>query len=257
MSLQPNAYPILEHDPTRRALLEPQELVPRLDLPKRCVLSFFGDRVRRLAEQGRARQVCEKRSEMGTHPVYVISHQGEELVLMQPGISAPFAAAFLEELIARGCEKFIVCGGAGVLDRQIVCGHLLVPDSALRDEGTSYHYLPPSREVAANPQAVAAIESVLAEHDLPYLRVKTWTTDAFYRETPARIAARRAEGCLCVEMEAAALFAVAQFRGVLLGQLLYGGDDVSGSAWDSREWYRRHDLREQMIWLAAEACLRL
>ena len=57
MSLQPNAYPILEHDPTRRALLEPQELVPRMDLPERCVLSFFGDQVRRLAEAGHARQV--------------------------------------------------------------------------------------------------------------------------------------------------------------------------------------------------------
>jgi len=257
MSLQPNPYPILEHDPTRRALMEPQELVPRMDLPERCVLCFFGDQVRRLAEEGHARQVCEQRSEMGSHPVYVFSYQGEELALMQPGISAPFAAALLEELIARGCSKFIVCGGAGVLDRQIVCGHLLVPDSALRDEGTSYHYLPPSREVAANPLAVAAIESVLAEHELPYLRVKTWTTDAFYRETTARIAARRAEGCLCVEMKAAALFAVAQFRGVPLGQLLYGGDDVSGEVWDSRKWQHRHNVREQMIWLSAKACLRL
>ncbi len=257
MSLQSNLYPILEHDPTRRALLEPQELVPRIDLPERCVLCFFGDQVRRLAEAGQARQVCEQRSEMGPHPVYVISHQGEQITLMQPGMSAPFAAALLEELIARGCSKFIVCGGAGVLDQQIVCGHLLVPDSALRDEGTSYHYVPPSREVAANPLAVAAIESVLTEQDLPYLRVKTWTTDAFYRETLARIAARRAEGCLCVEMEAAALFAVAQFRGVPLGQLLYGGDDVSGKVWDSRGWQHRHDVREQMIWLAAEACLRL
>ena len=78
---------------------------------------------------------------------------------------------------------------------------------------------------------------------------------SFYRETAARIARRRAEGCLTVEMEAAAFFAVAQFRGVTFGQLLYGGDDVSGEAWDSRAWQSRVSIRERLFWLAAEACL--
>jgi uridine phosphorylase len=86
---------------------------------------------------------------------------------------------------------------------------------------------------------------------------KTWTTDAIYRETPARIARRRAEGCITVEMEAAAFFAVAQFRGVTFGQILYGGDDVSGDLWDDRDWDRQTSTREKLFWLAAEACLRL
>jgi uridine phosphorylase len=86
---------------------------------------------------------------------------------------------------------------------------------------------------------------------------KTWTTDAPYRETPARIAARRSEGCIAVEMEAASLLAVAQFRGVVLGQVLYGGDDLSGGEWDDRSWQSRRDVREQLFWLAAEACLGL
>jgi purine-nucleoside phosphorylase len=90
-----------------------------------------------------------------------------------------------------------------------------------------------------------------------YLVGKTWTTDAIYRETPTKIAQRRAEGCITVEMEAAAFFAVAQFRGVRFGQLLYGGDDVSGAAWDNREWHQRADTREKLFWLAAEAVLRL
>jgi uridine phosphorylase len=68
---------------------------------------------------------------------------------------------------------------------------------------------------------------------------------------------RRSEGCLTVEMEAAAFFAVAKFRGVTFGQILYGGDDVSGCDWDGRKWQGRRDIREALFRLAAEACLLL
>jgi uridine phosphorylase len=82
-------------------------------------------------------------------------------------------------------------------------------------------------------------------------------TDAPYRETSAKVAARKSEGCLTVEMEAASLIAVAQFRDVILGQVLYGGDDLSGEAWDHRDWASRPDVRQNLFWLAAEACLSL
>ena len=75
-----------------------------------------------------------------------------------------------------------------------------------------------------------------------------------FRETRARMLARRREGCLTVEMEAAAFFAVAQFRRVQFGQILYGGDDLGGDAWDHRNW-NRHQIRERLFTLAAEACL--
>jgi len=163
----------------------------------------------------------------------------------------------LEEVIARGGRKFIACGGAGVLDGGIICGRVVIPTSAVRDEGTSYHYLPPGREVAASPEGVAALERTLEAHNVDYLIGKTWTTDGIYRETRAKVERRRREGCLTVEMEAAAFFAVAQFRGVLFAQLLYGGDDVSGEHWDSRQWDKQSSVREKLFWLAAEACLKL
>ena len=95
------------------------------------------------------------------------------------------------------------------------------------------------------------------KRQVPYVVGKTWTTDAFFRETPAKVALRKGEGCLTVEMEAAAFFAVAQFRGVPFGQILYGGDDVSGDDWDHRGWTSHPTLRERLFWLAAEACLTL
>jgi len=250
-------YPILEFDPTATAVIEPSRCIQPQDMPEHCVICFFREAIARLKRRGQAREIAAMHSEMGKHPIYELSVQGRRLALFQGGVGAPLAAGMLEEAIALGCHKFVVCGGAGVLDRQIAVGHLLVPTSAVRDEGTSYHYLPPGREVAVHPAALAAVERVLQAHGVPYLRAKTWTTDAFYRETPAKVALRKSDGCLSVEMEAAALMAVAQFRGVPLAAILYGGDDVSGIDWDGRHWQSRRSVRENLFWLAAEACLQL
>ncbi len=247
-------YPILEYDSTPEAFIEPGQVIDRLEhLPEHCVLCFFADVIRDVCVE----TVHHLGSEIGENPIYVIEHEGQRLAVVHPGVGAPLAAAFLEELIALGSRKFIACGGSGVLNRELAVGHLVVPTSAVRDEGTSYHYLPPSREVAASSAGIEAIRQTLDAHAVPYVTGKTWTTDAIYRETPAKIARRRDEGCLTVEMEAAAFFAVAQFRGVTFGQILYGGDDLSGAVWDHRDWHLRKSTRETLFWLAAEACLRL
>jgi uridine phosphorylase len=250
-------YPILEYDPAPEAIYSPQHhIVKSAEVPERCVLCFFHDVIAALRERGAAVPVATLGSELGPNPVYRIEVAGEAVALVHPGVGAPMAAFFLEELIALGCTTFVACGGAGVLDREIAVGHLVVPTSAVRDEGTSYHYLPPGREVAPDAAALAAIERTLSRHGVAHHRAKTWTTDGLYRETIARVQRRRAEGCATVEMEAAALFAVAKYRGVLLAQVLYGGDDVSGLGdWDHRGWDRQGDLREALCWLAAEAAV--
>lgn len=252
-----DTFPILEFDPNREAMLEPHKLVKRIDIAERCVVCFFQDVLNMLIGEGRLRQRICLRSEIGDHPVYEMEHNGQPLAVFHPGVGAPLAAGLLEEVIALGCTTFVACGGAGGLNRDLTLGHIVVPNSAVRDEGTSYHYLPPGREVAADPEIVAAIEATLSERGYPYVVAKTWTTDAIYRETSAKIQARRAEGCVTVEMESATFFAVAQFRGVRFGQLLYAGDDLSGDVWDGREWTTQASTREQLFWLAAEACLRV
>jgi uridine phosphorylase len=251
------AFPILEFDPTREAIIEPGRVIKQIDIPRHCVLCFFQDVIAKVAQERQARVVTHLGSEVGLNPVYEMVVDGRRLAFAHPGVGAPFAAAVLEELIAMGCERFVACGGAGVLNREIAVGHVVAPNAAVRDEGTSYHYLPPSREVQASATALAAIEQTLARHQVSYVVGKTWTNDGFYRETAGKIQRRRAEGCLTVEMETAAFFAVAQFRCVEFGQLLYGGDDVSGAEWDSRHWDKRASVREKLFWFAAEACLML
>jgi uridine phosphorylase len=248
-------YPILEHDPAPEAIIEPRRVLKPIDIPECCVLCFFQDVITTICDQDS--HIHHLASEIGQNPVYRLLYDDKELAVMHPGVGAPLAAAFLEEAIALGCRKFVACGGCGVLDSEIAVGHVVIPSTAVRDEGTSYHYLPPSREVYASQEGIAALETVLKRHHLPYVIGKTWTTDAVYRETRAKMERRKAEGCITVEMEAAAFFAVAQFRGVTFAQILYGGDDLSGDEWDNRGWMGRTSTREKLFWLAAEACLSL
>lgn len=253
------SYPILEYDHAPDAVIEPSRIIARSEtMPERCVLCFFQDVLDAAFAGEDKRIITTLVSEIGKNPVYLLQRDDTSIAVVHPGVGAPLSAAFLEELIALGCRKFIACGGAGVLDSQIMVGHVVVPTSAVRDEGTSYHYLPPGREVTPDAAAVAAIESALLHHHVPYLRGKTWTTDAIYRETRDKVMARKAEGCLTVEMEAAAFFAVAQFRNVQFGQLLYGGDDLGGDAWDHRDWVSEQlDARQKLFLLALEAVTRL
>jgi len=248
-------YPFLEFDPTWEAVIDPSKVIKKLDIAEHCVICFFRDVITKIVEKHNAKLVHVFKTEIGEHRIYEIEYQGKRVAFFQPCMGAPLAGGFLDEVIAYGCKKFVVCGGAGVLDSDIPVGHVVVPDRALRDEGTSYHYLPPSRTVSANPEVVKIIEEVLKRHNVPYVKGMTWTTDGYYRETPEKVKLRKEEGCIVVEMEAAAFFAVAQFRGVPLGQILYGGDDVGSEEWDSRDWYSQTTVREKLFWLAAEACI--
>lgn len=248
-------YPILEHDFTTEAKIEPARIIAPGDVPEHCLISFFREVNEKVIDEKQARIAVPNGWEDGEHPIYEIEHRGRRLAFFHPGVGAPLAAGLLEEAIAFGCRKFIVCGGCGVLEKELTVGRLILVESAVRDEGVSYHYLQPGREIKAQPQALAALRSTLAAAGIPFVTGKTWTTDAPYRETQAMIDARRAEGCLTVEMEAASLMAVARFRNVLLGQILYAGDDLSGDAWDQRSWQSRQEVRASLFWLAADACL--
>ncbi len=251
------SYPLLEHDYNTEAKLEPSRIIKPRDVPEHCVISFFREVNEKVASEKQAKVAVPNRWEDGEHPLYEIEHRGRRLAFFHPGVGAPLAAGLLEEAIAFGCRKFVVVGGAGVLVKGLTVGKLILVESAVRDEGLSYHYLQPGREIAAQPQALSSLRAALERRGLPFVSGKTWTTDAPYRETQAMIDARRAEGCLTVEMEAASLMAVAQFRKVLLGQILYAGDDLSGENWDKRGWQSRKEVRESLFWLAADACLEL
>jgi len=229
---------LLEFDPERKALIEPGEMYGKRPnaIPRIAVLCFFAEVIEELAAADGAEVISALNAAHGSHKVYAVERHGERIAVFHPGVGAPLCAGFLEEAIALGAQVVVACGGAGAVSPELTMGQIVIPTSAVRDEGTSFHYLPPGRVVDADPEGVAAAVRVLERNGVPHVLGKTWTTDGLYRETPTRIATRRAEGCLTVEMEAAAFFAVAQFRGIRFAQLLYAGDDVSSETWDDRDW---------------------
>ena len=252
-----NAFPILHYDPEVNALLNPSDTCKDIQLPKHVVMCFFRDVIGKIVEEHQAKMVFFNKTEASDHPFYVFEHQGKKIAFFVPGVGAPLSAGLMEEAIQMGGRHFIAVGGCGVLDADIDTGQVLVPSRAIRGEGTSYHYLPATAEIAMNYRAQLAIEMTLKKHEIPFHEVKTWTTDAFYRETPAKVALYREQGASIVEMEAAAFMAVAEFRNVEFGQIVYGGDLVHPDGWDKRAWHSKTDVREKLFWLAVEACLAL
>jgi uridine phosphorylase len=180
-------------------------------MPAVCVLDPDGDMVRQLRSDGRARAdplwACYHTE------LYRVSAEGTELGLIGCAVGAPFAVLVAEELFACGCRLLISMTSAGQLAERGPPPYFVLIDKALRDEGTSYHYLPAAEFSHADPALLSLLEGAFSDLPVPVLRGATWTTDAPFRETAEAIAAMQARGLMAVEMEAAALYAFAAARG--------------------------------------------
>ena len=136
-------------------------------------------------------------------------------------------------------------GTCGVLERSIDDCSIIIPQSAVRDEGTSYHYAPASDEISVNKKYNKDFIEILDEFSCSYTQGKVWTTDAFYRETPDKMKARKEHGCICVDMECSAVAAVAEFREKEVFQFFYAADNLDADEWDMRSLDNRDKLDEK------------
>ena len=250
--------PLLEDDLDSPGVFTAARVVARgVDMPATAVLCWFHEVVAALADRPGARRLTDLVSENGRSTVWEVEHRGARLAVVNPGVGAPMAAIALEEMVALGARRVVACGGAGALLPDLVLGHAVVVESAVRDEGTSFQYLPPDRVVDADPDVVATLVSTLTDAGVAHLVGRSWTTDALFRETRARTDRRVAEGCVTVEMEASALIAVARRLGVPYGHLLMAGDSLAGDDWDHRGWTTAGDARTALFEVALDAALRL
>lgn len=238
---------LLEFDENRAAKVRPEyfDTVPK-GLPERCVVAFSKTSVETIARKYGAVRISEINSCTCTLPIYALDYEGTQIALTVGFLGSAGAAGQLEELIAGGVKKIVACGAAGTLTPKPL-GALVVPTSAVRDEGASFHYAPPSYEIAADPDTAAHIMSTLKSLGLPLAAGKTWTTDSMYRETEEKIALRKAQGCITVEMECAAMIAVSRFCGAKFGQILYCGDDLSGDEYDDRNFSSAEEVRKLLV----------
>jgi uridine phosphorylase len=251
-------FPILEFDDKSEAIINPRVKSNPL-MPEYGVMTFYGRIIEKLANEEKIKLIDDSISgEIGTLKIYSLDYNGKNIaVCCPPGIGAPLAAMTMEVLIAFGIRKLVTCGHGGVLRKDIIRDKVIIPVSAIRQEGVSYHYLPPGREVEMDKKVIGVLEKILNRHNISYMLGKTWTTDAFYRETKNTIEKRKTEGALTAEMEAASLMSVAKFRNIVYGQYIGAGDDISGSEWDPRYVDDKISFREKLLWLSIEACLEL
>jgi uridine phosphorylase len=199
---------------TRESLLREsrrQKGLAMASVPRTCVLDPDGDIARHLVASGRAHR----------DPDWACYHTDLQVVddgevpygIIGGAVGASFAVLVAEELFASGCTLLLSVTSAGQITGETEPPYFVLIDRALRDEGTSYHYMAPSRYAAADPALLERLEGALAGIGTAIARGSTWTTDAPFRETASGIEERRAEGILAVEMEAAALYSLASARG--------------------------------------------
>ena len=257
-NIKPEVYPILEYDNNHQSItVVKTDIYPQRRQIKRCLITYFQDVVVKLEASYKIFEAFKLRIEGKRPEVYQLDTPTESIYVLLCPLGAPQAARMLEILSAMGVEKFVVCGGAGTLDDTITGEKILLARAAVRDEGTSYHYLPPAREVAIKEKVRQKVVECLQNENQDFLEIKTWTTDASFRETPDKVEMRRKEGCVTVEMECAAYYAVAEFKGLDCAVLLYAGDVVHKEGWDYRNWHARNDMREHLFNLAVKCVLKL
>ncbi|MDR1263417.1 MAG: nucleoside phosphorylase [Oscillospiraceae bacterium] len=243
-------------DSDREAIISASHMNEAIEgFPEVAVVTFASQNIAVAREQLGAVHISDMHQNAGLH-IYGVDHKGKKIALYYTGVGGPAAAGYMEDVIAKGARKFVFYGACGVLNHAIVEKSLVVPTEAYRDEGTSYHYAPPSAYIKV--KTADRLASILEELNIPHVCGRTWTTDAIYRETRGNMKKRRDDGCLTVEMECASIMAAAQFRGVDCYQFLYAADSLDAVEWDSRTLGKlTDDHRASFLRIAFEVASRV
>ncbi len=200
---------------------------PAIQPPRAAVICLQRGLPERLRWRVRIRRVGRLMGDLYA----VRSTSGRVVVLSNFGLGAPIVAAQAEELIALGARRLVSVALAGGIQPDLAPGTIVVPDTAIRDEGTSHHYLAARRDVTADPALSVALAQRLRAGGVEVRSGTTWSTDAPYRETRREVGLYQAEGVLVVDMELAALLAVAEVRGVQAAAVLVVGDSLADGVW--------------------------
>ncbi len=245
-----------EFDNELTSVINPSASIGKVikNFPQTAVAFYSKALMEKFIELYHPKKIAELSHSSGSFPIYKITEDGVDIAVYRSMIGAPASVLQFEEMIALGVKNLVAVGSCGCLDKSIEEFSIIIPHEAVRDEGTSYHYYPKNDEIRMNARVVKILEKVLRKRETSFIKAKTWTNDAFYRETASKVKRRRAMGCRVVDMECSAMIAVARFRKVNYGQLFYSADNLDSDYWDPRH-LRNYSLntRHHMIPLAV-AC---
>ena len=217
------------------AVINPCNMIQKIDNISDVAIACFSKKLfDKIVEGTKCVEIARLNNTNGDNIIYEIEYKNKRFVLFMMSVGAPAAVNDLEDVHAMGVNKFIIFGNCGVLDKTIEDCAVIIPNEAIRDEGTSYHYLDATDTIKVNNKYVDEFKEILDEFGYSYIEGMTWTNEAFYRETRRKLESRIAMGAKCVEMECSALQAVADFRGFDLFMFFYAGDNLDLPEWDKR-----------------------
>ena len=164
--------------------------------------------------------------------LYSPENHKSDVSIVGPIIGAPYAVMLLETLIAWGARSFIFFGWCGAISPEVKIGDILIPTSAVVDEGTSIHY-GQSKDSVVRPSSatIDSIKTILNDRNIAFQQGQIWSTDAIFRETPDKVSHYQSTGVVAVEMELSALFSVGRFRNIDVGGILVVSDELSTLKW--------------------------
>jgi uridine phosphorylase len=248
-----------EYECAEDVILEPAMLVsPIADFPTYGVSCFSKKLHDAILTKYGGELIQNFFTEDGGVPIYKVNYRDENVALYMSKVGAPAVAMQMEEAYVMGLRKLVVMGSCGTLDSSIEFGDLIIPTSGIRDEGTSYHYFPAWQEIETCPLVIDVIRGELEKRNCSYVCGKTWTTDGLYRETVQKTQLRKKQGCIVVEMEYTAMQAVANYRGMKFGQILYSEDNLDAPVWEDRGYLpKNHEKSNLLLGLAFDCVLKL
>lgn len=251
---------LAQFDPDPHAVIDPEMTCRKVEGFPETVVSVFSHQLfARVLEYLGGEKISESHDVDGVWPVYQVEYKGKRFAYYKGRLGAPACVGCFEELIAMGARRIILLGNCGVLDQRIADCGIIIPNRAIRDEGTSFHYAPAADDIDVNRRYIPEFQEVLRQFGYPWVIGTTWTTDGFYRETRAKVEARKRMGAVCVEMECAAMQAMCDFRGVEFFPFFYAGDNLDHSSWDPRSLSGtvRLDDKEKIALLAFELAAKI
>lgn len=224
-----------EFDESQDAVFNPIDCVnPIKDFPKVAVSCFSEFTLNRLVKELKGVEIASFRTANMRVPIYKVTYKEIECVLFMSYVGAAGCVGGIEDVFAMGADKLVLFGTCGVLDGSIEDCSIIIPNAALRDEGTSFHYAKASDEIVVNPKYKEEFIDILNKEQCSYRIGKVWTTDAMYRETRKKVQRRKEQGCICVDMECSAVAALANFRKKEVFQFFYAADNLECEEWDVR-----------------------
>ena len=244
-----------EYDEDKEAIFNPENLVNLVDgLPEIGITCFSRKLLERIIDKYNAIPFVYSTHSGGELPIYIVTYKEKEFAIFLSKVGAPACVAEYENLFVMGIKKIVIFGTCGVLNNNIPDLSIIIPNMAIRDEGTSYHYCEPTRSIKVNPKYLDKFVRILDKTNIPYTVGKTWTTDAPYRETKNKVMKRKKEKCICVDMECSAIAALAKFRNKEIFQFFYATDNLDSKKWEVRSLKDNDGLniKEKIVDLAFE-----